>query len=195
MHPNGGTQPNKRPYAPHRIPSHPGIRRPGMQPPLKRPTSHRSPVPSRVNPLIAPPVAPAETITDDQLDDLLGDFDVDAVIAASGRSQPLPTKQAPLTSQEAPTITKAVSSISSAATATLVANDPKQARSRPLNVRQNPSIGEQGISNVASDVPSPGGAKVNTEPKAAQTENPSCSAVDEAMIDNLLEGLDSSDFG
>lgn len=176
-----------------------------MQPPFKRPTSHRLLAPSRVSPLIAPLAVPAETITDDQLDDLLGDFDVDAVIAASGRSQPLPTKQAALTSQEAPMITpqpksgdqitKAVPSISSAATATLVANDPKQARNRPLNVRPNESIGEQGINNLASDVPSAGGRKVNTELNAVQTENPSRSAVDEAMIDNLLEGLDSSDFG
>lgn len=219
----------KRPYT-NVVPPLPAVRRHGMQPLPKRPAPNQRGVdhfqqpvmlPRNSGPRGAPSVnssAPAtsnctglNSLTEDQLDSLLGDFDVDAVIAASGKSQ-------------------SVSTVSSAAKKST--NLPESHRLGTVTISQVGEVGaraeqpekacETVVSGKASESVLPGkrceslvSEKVHVVPKDTpllETDIPHQSAptpaqlqanrvgqqalsgVDEAMIDNLLEGLDDSDF-
>lgn len=181
---NGSQQPltpNKRPYV---SPTTTGVRRTGMQPPTKK---HASQATS------TSPVAPAaSTLTDDQLDTLLGEVDVDAIIAASQKVQ-----QDNDAAQESGK-DRVIPAEGNAAV--VVRSDPQQVGSDSPHDEDNqgmnsvkPGIFVSGIQNGSTGTnPDPhvvdGNAGVNTGSKTF-------SSVDEAMIDSLFEGLDSSDFG
>lgn len=175
-----------------------------MQPLPKRPALQRPP--GRINLPIVSPATPVNSLTDDQLDDLLGDIDVDAVIAASGKAKVLAMPVATVSKQQSgAALDKSGSS----------EKEGKDSSSRdhavaPTSVDLDGSntgsnVGQKSaLTSTSKATPSPGsnnasksvpGSDTNVGSNASEAGQRSLSFVDEAMIDNLLEGLDSSDFG
>lgn len=175
-----------------------------MQPLPKRPAPQRPP--GRINPPLVPPATPVDPLTDDQLDDLLGDFDVDAVIAASGKSQALLMPSATVSKQQSGAAVDKSGSPETGRKSASSRNPAAASASIDLGGSSTGSnIGQKSVLNSASNVALSTGSNnaSNSDPgsgthagsNAGRAGQRSLSAVDEAMIDNLLEGLDGSDFG
>lgn len=189
----------KRPYSNH-VWQAPSVPRSGTQPPTKRPATSRTPTGNTraashdLNIAATKPQHRVSTqsntpsksnglgsFTEDQLDALFGDIDVDAVIAASGKSQALPSMSpAPTGPPAAPSnATSSQPNSSSFGTEQLkqgheVASVPEP---DPMRVSSGHAEGPANVCEGSSDGKKP------------------LSAVDESMINNLLEGLDDSEFG
>lgn len=171
---------NKRPYAP---PVTAGVRRTGIQPPMKK----HAPQPGS-----RPPVTPAAgTLTDDQLDTLLGEVDVDAIIAASQKVQ-----------QDNDILQESSRGVmrSEADVAVTVRPDPQQIGLNSLHSEGNERMnGVKPVTTVSGVQTGSAGSNHNQNTVDGNTGgnagSKTFSNVDEAMIDSLFEGLDSSDFG
>lgn len=182
------------------------MRRVGMQPPAKRPAPPRE----MVNAVQMIPQGPTregvessgDTLTDEQLDSLLGDVDVDAMIAASrpqtfGRNMNTMVVGSGDSSNGRKTMRDNAS--------VEVGRQFLVGRAQGGETVQQPEMpivnerGTQGISYLEQIQQK--GSEENAEPASAaadqeamEAETRVLSKEDAAMIDSLLEGLDGSDF-
>lgn len=186
------------------------VRRPGMQPLSKRPASARN-----LEAMPAVQVAQTEgragigTLTDEQLDSLLGDVDIDAVIAASGKgtAQVKAVGIGESTGVERAGEKYAVVGREQGGgdsdnvigggrsrgdelkntTADEEQDALPQAMERAMGTAEAEMSAEDGIRSATAHVGLPRAQVMGNEQRTL-------SKADEAMIDSLLEGLDGSDF-
>lgn len=139
-----------------RPPQHPpdlrrALQRPRSLPSLQRPTAPQAQArPPHTTTPGAPQSSAASALTDDELDNLFGSVDVEAVIAESMRTS----------------------------------KRPVEGKENVVNVGRSANVGQQTDANKKKE----GKGNHATPPKTG------IGGIDHAMLDNLLEGLDSSDF-
>lgn len=238
--PHTPIRPPSRPLRPHNPhPSHSPHQHPPLPAVRKRPFSNPNSYPHKRNTTQSPyhpsrPLSSASSarlpaqanavsaITDDHLDSLLGDFDMDAVIAAHGKSQsqlqsqpqsqpqPSPTLDVtslpppqppppPAASQLTQTIPQPQASRSLYLATAPTATAPTAASPQPMDVvpKQPPLEPEKASTQPAPSLTPTTAAPISQPPAPANnaiTQSASLSGVDDAMIESLFDGLDASDF-
>lgn len=176
--------PNKRTALPLNRPS---FATPASTPPYSVP-------PSNITAYLPPQTISNPTavtaISDEQLDSILGDFDLDAAIAAHEKSTPSKETTTPATLQSKP----AGEGSGLHGQNPLGEHDPTphQSKSKDSNANQAsmPALPNPPSLGPASTVSNPA-----DQPENATTTQTALSSVDDAMIQSLFDGLDASDFG
>lgn len=183
----------------------PAIRRPGMQPLPKRPAPARNLITASAKQISQTGEDTAiGALTDEQLDSLLGDVDVDAVIAASGKGT-AQVKAVGIGGNERER-QKATEKEQDSDGNDSGLGERRQSGNELRNIGASGEHGKS--SSILEHVMRPGETKTSedraTHLTSACVELPQAqlngkreralSKADEAMIDSLLDGLDGSDF-
>jgi hypothetical protein len=128
---------------------------------------------------------------DDALDELLGDIDIDAAIAASGK-----IAVSALAPQRAPSCSLSSTASRQEQTTDEVAHEPEQSPRLSTHGAQAVRGGlDDRCLNADREMTKPSRMEHAAKGPGGDGESAPVDAVDDAMIANLMHGLDDSDLG